>query len=103
MTHTSVDWRTWSVVASASIAFASSLCAQATGRSADIQDIRYDITFDHIAAASRTVKVAMTFDIAGPGPVILSLPEWTPGAYETSNFARWTFDFTAKGDGRDLT
>jgi predicted metalloprotease with PDZ domain len=71
--------------------------------SADVQDIRYDVTFDRTTSASRTVKVAMTFSVAGGGPVLLSLPEWTPGAYEISNFARWAFDFAAKGDGRDLT
>jgi predicted metalloprotease with PDZ domain len=108
MTHTSLRWRRWSV-AGTLVAIAPSLQAQAAGRdsrptaSADIQDIRYDITFDHVAAASRAVKVAMTFDVAGSGPVILSLPEWTPGAYEISNFARWIFDFTVKGDGRELT
>jgi predicted metalloprotease with PDZ domain len=48
------------------------------------------------------VKVAMTFTVAGSGPVLLSLPEWTPGAYEISNFARWVLEFAVKGDGRDL-
>ncbi|HEY2378511.1 MAG TPA: PDZ domain-containing protein [Gemmatimonadaceae bacterium] len=75
----------------------------AKGTSADIQDIRYEITFDHVAAASRTVKVSMTFAVGGNAPVILSLPEWTPGAYEISNFARWVSDFVAKADGHDLT
>ena len=109
MTHPDVEWRGWAILAGALVLVASSLNAQAvaresrSGSSAEVQDIRYDITFDHVAAASRTVKVAMTFTVAGPGPVILSLPEWTPGAYEISNFARWTFDFAAKGDGHELT
>ena len=70
--------------------------------SADVQDIRYDVTFDRAMAATRTVKVATSFTVVGGGPVLLSLPVWTPGAYEISNFARWEFDFSAKGDGRDL-
>ena len=70
--------------------------------SAEVHDIRYDITFDHAAAARRALKVSTTLTIGGSGPVFLSLPEWTPGAYEVSNFARWVEDFAAKGDGRDL-
>jgi hypothetical protein len=37
----------------------------------------------------------MSFDLAGTGPVLLSLPAWTPGAYEVSNFARWVSEFSA--------
>ena len=48
-------------------------------------------------AQTRTLKVAMSFDVAGPGPVLLSLPAWTPGAYELSFFARWVSNFTADG------
>ena len=70
--------------------------------SAEIRDVRYDITFDHASAAQRAIKVTTTFNVAGSGPVLLSLPQWTPGAYEVSNFARWVEDFAAKGDGRDL-
>lgn len=109
MTHTSVEWRRWLIVAGALVVATSPLRAQAVGRdprptiSADVEDIHYDITFDHVTAAARMVKVAMNFTVVGSGPVILSLPQWTPGAYEISNFARWTIDFSAKGDGRDLT
>ena len=78
------------------------LGAQAPTTSADIQDLQYDVTFDRTTSAARTMKVAMTFTAAGSGPVVLSLPEWTPGAYEISNFARWVLEFAAKGDGRDL-
>src|SRR5690348_11907991 len=108
MTRINVERHIWSVVAAALIFVGTPLQAQAPARepkltaSADIQDIRYDVTFDHVAAASRNVKVAMTFTTTGTSPVILSLPEWTPGAYEISNFARWVIDFVAKGDGRDL-
>ena len=70
--------------------------------SADVQDVQYDVTFDRTTSAARTMKVAMTFTVGGGGPVLLSLPEWTPGAYEISNFARWVLEFAVKGDGRDL-
>ena len=77
--------------------------APARSTSAEIRDIRYEVTFDASLAARRSVKVSTTFSVAGGGPVLLSLPEWTPGAYEISNFARWVDDFAVKGDGRDLT
>src|SRR5438552_5326115 len=79
--------------------------APARSTSAEIRDIRYEVTFDASLAARRSVKVSTTLSVAGGGPVLLSLPEWTPGAYEISNFARWVLDFAAKGDGggRDLT
>jgi predicted metalloprotease with PDZ domain len=93
----------WIVLAGSLCAAGTLADAQAPPRSAEIRDIRYDVTFDAAAAARRSVKIAMTFNVAGTGPVLLSLPEWTPGAYEISNFARWVDDFGAKGDGRDLT
>ena len=76
---------------------------QASLQSAPISNIRYDLTFDSAAASQRTIKVAMSFDVGGPGPVVLSLPAWTPGAYEISNFARWVVGFTANGDNAPLT
>jgi predicted metalloprotease with PDZ domain len=41
----------------------------------------------------------MSFDVKGPGEVVLSLPSWTPGAYEVSNYARYVSLFTPLGDG----
>ena len=35
--------------------------------------------------------------------MVLSLPAWTPGAYEISNFSRWVVGFEATGDGKALT
>jgi predicted metalloprotease with PDZ domain len=61
--------------------------------SAPLSNIRYDVTFDSTTAKTRTVQVAMSFDVAGPGPVLLSFPAWTPGAYELSWFARWVSNF----------
>lgn len=71
--------------------------AQASPRSAPITNLRYDLTFDSATASRRIIQVAMSFDVAGPGPVLLSLPAWTPGAYEIGNFARWIVGFTAAG------
>jgi predicted metalloprotease with PDZ domain len=73
-------------------------------RSAPITSIRYDVTFDSATAARRTIQVAMSFDV-GPGtaPVLLSVPAWTPGAYELSNFARWISRFSASAGDRPLS
>lgn len=80
------------------------LAAQmATARSAPIGNIRYEITFDAASARTQTVKVTMTFDVTGGDPVLLSLPAWTPGAYEVSNFSRWVSAFTPTAGGKELT
>ena len=36
--------------------------------SAPLGKVRYEVTFDSTTALTRTIKVAMTFDVAGPGP-----------------------------------
>jgi predicted metalloprotease with PDZ domain len=69
----------------------------------EVRDIRYDVAFDRSTAAQRRVKVTTSFTVVGSGPILLSLPEWTPGAYEISNFARWVLYFAATGDGRSLS
>lgn len=74
----------------------------AVARSAPITNLRYDLTFDSTTASRRTIEVVMSFDVTGPGPVLLSLPAWTPGAYEITNFARWVSGFTATGRNRRL-
>ena len=73
--------------------------AGATLRSAPISNIRYEVTYDRGAAAARRLRVTTTFDVDGTGPVLLSLPAWTPGAYEISNFSRWVTGFTAQASG----
>lgn len=89
----------------AAVAAVVSLCpaaavAQTAPRSAAIEDIHYEITFDARTAAARQLGVAMTFRAGAGEPVLLSLPAWTPGAYEVSNFARNVLNFTATaGDG----
>ncbi|HYC31587.1 MAG TPA: PDZ domain-containing protein [Gemmatimonadales bacterium] len=71
--------------------------APAAARSAPVTDLRYEVTFDSATAARRTLKVSLTFNVAGPGPVLLSFPAWTPGSYEINNFARWVSGFEATG------
>jgi predicted metalloprotease with PDZ domain len=76
--------------------------ASSANQSAQISGIRYEVTFDSRTAATRTLRVAMTFDVTGQGPVMLSLPRWTPGAYEMTNFARWVSSFAPTAGGRAL-
>lgn len=71
--------------------------------SAPIKDVHYDVTFLRANAETRVIDVAMSFTTSGSAAVVLSLPAWTPGAYEISNFARWVTGFEASGDGKPLT
>jgi len=77
--------------------------AQTGIASAPLTDIRYGVTFTSANAARRFVTSAMTFTVGGDLPVILSLPVWTPGAYEMSNFARNVFNFSAEQSGATLS
>jgi predicted metalloprotease with PDZ domain len=82
---------------------ATSLFAQApAARSAAISDVQYDVTFDSSTATDRQLKVKMSFRTSGSDPVLLSLPAWTPGAYQMSYFARKVENFTATADSREL-
>jgi predicted metalloprotease with PDZ domain len=63
--------------------------------SAPITNVRYEVTADRAALAGHTLHVVTTFDVAAGAPVALSLPSWTPGAYEIVNFARTVSDFGA--------
>src|SRR5215470_4021231 len=71
--------------------------------SAPIHDVHYDVTFTRANAPLRAIDVAMTFLTTGTSNVVLSLPAWTPGAYEISNYARWLSGFDATGDGKPLS
>jgi predicted metalloprotease with PDZ domain len=71
--------------------------------SAPVTALRYEVTADRAALAARRLRVTTSFDVAGEGPVVLSLPAWTPGAYELSNFARWVSGFAATQEGRPVT
>jgi len=69
---------------------------------AAVSNVRYELSFDSAAAVKRQVRIEMRFDVAGPAPVLLSLPAWTPGAYEISNFARRVLEFSPTMGGRAL-
>ncbi|HEU4996280.1 MAG TPA: PDZ domain-containing protein [Gemmatimonadaceae bacterium] len=73
--------------------------------SVPVGDVSYEVTFTRQTAAERTMRVTTTFsvDAAATGPVLLSLPAWTPGAYEISNFARWVVGFSATSGSTPLT
>ena len=70
--------------------------------SAPVANLRYEVGFDSASAALRTLKVAVTFDVGGPGPVLLSFPAWTPGSYEVVNFARYVGGFVAAAGDKVL-
>ena len=95
-----------SIVVAFAVVMPSLLQAQAVNHgdstSAPIRDVRYDVTFMRPNGQQRAIDVAMSFNTTGASPVVLSLPAWTPGAYEISNFARWVVDFAATSDGKAL-
>ena len=62
----------------------------------------YEVTFNRDLAKQRAMAVTMSFDVSGTGPVLLSLPAWTPGAYEITDFAKWVSDFTPTRGGQPL-
>jgi predicted metalloprotease with PDZ domain len=68
-----------------------------------ITGIQYEIAFDSSTAARRQASIAMRFQAGAAGPVLLSLPSWTPGAYGVSNFARNVHAFGASAGGRELS
>jgi predicted metalloprotease with PDZ domain len=71
--------------------------------SAPISNVAYEVTFDKQTGPSGAFGVRMSFGADGSGPVILSLPAWTPGAYEISNFAQKVVGFEATGGGKALS
>ncbi|MGH7562475.1 MAG: PDZ domain-containing protein [Gemmatimonadales bacterium] len=70
---------------------------------ASVSGIQYQIAFDSAAAARRRPQITLRFEAAAAGPVHLSLPAWTPGAYEISDFARKVASFSASSGGRPLS
>ena len=70
--------------------------------SAPVTGLHFDVTLGAAQVESRTVSVMARFDVEGDAPVLLSLPAWTPGAYEIANFARHVTSFSAMQQGRPL-
>lgn len=71
--------------------------------SAPISAVRYEVAFTRETAARRTLRVTTRFAVGGRDPVLLSLPAWTPGAYELSFFARHVSAFAASANGAPLS
>ena len=69
---------------------------------ARISNVRYSVRFDSTTASRRQIAVEMRFTAASSGAVLLSLPAWTPGAYEIANFARFVNDFRAQRGSQGL-
>jgi predicted metalloprotease with PDZ domain len=90
-------------------AFGGSLAAQGAApaspavlRSAPISNVRYTLAFTRETAQNRSLHVTMSFRAETRAPVLLSLPIWTPGAYEVTYFARFISGFSAKQGENDL-
>ena len=64
--------------------------------SAPVTGLRYLVRADRKAMAARTLHVTTTFVVASRAPVLLSMPMWTPGAYENGDFARGVAAFRAR-------
>jgi predicted metalloprotease with PDZ domain len=71
-------------------------------RSAPIYNVQYTLAFTQATAQNRSLHVSMGFRVETPAPVLLSLPIWTPGAYEVTYFARFVSAFTATQGGSEL-
>jgi predicted metalloprotease with PDZ domain len=71
-------------------------------RSAPVSALRFEVTLGAEEAFLQSLRVSARFRVDGREPVLLSLPAWTPGAYEIANFARQVSEFTATEGGREL-
>ena len=71
-------------------------------RSAPVAEMRFDVTFGGVEAISAVLDVRVRFRVEGREPVLLSMPAWTPGAYEIADFAKQVSAFYARQGGREL-
>jgi predicted metalloprotease with PDZ domain len=67
--------------------------------SAPIANVRYDVTIDTATVKQRSIDVTMRFRVAGPGPVVLALPAWSPGHYTMLWFSRRVSNFAPSVGG----
>ncbi len=65
------------------------------GPTVPVSGISYEVRFDTLTAADRSLGIAMRFSVATAGDVEFSLPAWTPGSYEIANFAKNVSNFSA--------
>src|SRR6185436_8594523 len=78
------------------------LAGSAPAAAQSVTDMRYELRYDSTTAKQRSLEVTTTFRVAGAGRVLLSLPSWTPGAYEVANFAKHVRSFSARQNGTEL-
>lgn len=71
-------------------------------RSIPVSSIHYDVKFDSATAQAHTIGVSLSFNTNATGEVLLSLPAWTPGAYEISDYARFISEFSATSGADSL-
>lgn len=90
------------VVPQAAAAQATAARAAAAPVSAPVSDVRYEVTLGEEEVATSSIAVRMRLQVQGDRPILLSMPAWTPGAYEISNFARYVSRFAATQGGREL-
>lgn len=74
----------------------------APAQSAPVTDIQYHVRFDRTTALRRLLHVTMDFSTPGRDAVLLSLPAWTPGAYEIANYSRDVIGFDARAGATAL-
>jgi predicted metalloprotease with PDZ domain len=86
-------------VTGALLVISTAVPAQRPAVSAPISNIQYTVRYDRQTAPLRQLVVTMSFTVGGRDPVLLSMPSWTPGAYEISDFARDLRGFTVSGQG----
>jgi len=92
----------FAVASSLVIAIPSPLPAQAPrpGAGPVASAAHYRVRID---PASDQFEVRAEFELSGrQDTVLLSLPAWSPGAYDIDNYARWVHDVRAEADGRPV-
>ncbi len=71
-------------------------------QSAPVAGLRFEVTLGAREALAGMIEVGVRFTVTGRSPVLLSMPAWTPGAYEIADFARQVSGFSARQQGREL-
>lgn len=98
--------RGWLVAATFALLFAApphrAAAQQRPTVSAPVTDLRYEVIAGPEQVQTGHLEVVGRFRVSSTSPVLLSMPAWTPGAYEIANYARNVSDFGASQDGAAL-
>lgn len=70
--------------------------------SAAVTGLRFVVSVGPQQVSDGLLELRAEFAVHGTGPVLLSMPAWTPGAYEIANHARGVMGFAATQAGRPL-